>query len=150
MRRTIVAVVSSAMLFVVACGDDSGSDAGTSEGIRRIEITAAEFAFSPDAVTVDPGETVEFVIGNDGSLAHEFVVSSQAEIDEHIEGGHAEHSEDDEMGDMEDAADKIEVEPGGTGTLVYTFPSDTDKTHFVCLIPGHYEAGMVGELVLSS
>jgi uncharacterized cupredoxin-like copper-binding protein len=35
-------------------------------------------------------------------------------------------------------------------TLTVTMPDDpTTYTRFVCLIPGHYEAGMVGEIVYS-
>jgi uncharacterized cupredoxin-like copper-binding protein len=53
---------------------------------------------------------------------------------------------DDDMGEMP----KLVIPPGPTMTLTVTMPDDpTTYTRFVCLIPGHYEAGMVGEIVYS-
>jgi uncharacterized cupredoxin-like copper-binding protein len=147
--------LTALMLVVAACGDDGGGE-GVEDGVRRIEITAAEFQFRPDLVTVSPGETVEFVVTNDGAEVHEFRVTNQADIDAHVEGGHEEHGG---MGDMSDVGDMSDddmglevptIPVGQTMTLTVTFPDDpTELTRFVCLIPGHYEAGMVGDIIYS-
>ncbi|HSM02278.1 MAG TPA: plastocyanin/azurin family copper-binding protein [Acidimicrobiia bacterium] len=164
--RRIAVVVAAAMLVVPACGDDG--DAAPADGPKRIEIEMTEFAFDPDLASVVAGETVEFVVTNSGAVEHEFRLTDQAEIDAHIEGGHEEHEGDDEMGDMADEHDEgtgdmsngdmgemdehpmLVVPPGETMTLTVTFPDDpSELTHFVCLIPGHYEAGMIGQIVYS-
>jgi uncharacterized cupredoxin-like copper-binding protein len=43
----------------------------------------------------------------------------------------------------------ISVAPGQTGELVVTF-SKTGTLQVACLIPGHYEAGMKGQLNVTS
>jgi len=171
--RTIVTVVAVALLVIPACGDDA--DDATGEGPSRIEIELGEFQFDPDLASVAAGQTVEFVVTNNGALEHEFRVTNQAEIDAHIAGGHEEHTEGDDMGDMsegesddmpddtigesDDMSDDtmgevgenmLVIPPGETMTLTVTFPEDTTEfTRFVCLIPGHYEAGMVGDIAYS-
>ena len=41
----------------------------------------------------------------------------------------------------------VVVQPGDTTHLTFDFPEDaTLYTHAACLIPGHYEAGMVADL----
>lgn len=161
--RMTATLVAAALLLVPACGDDG--DAAPSDEPKRIEIELSDFEFHPDLASVVAGETVEFVVTNNGAVEHEFRVTNQGEIDAHIEGGHEEHmgeddmSEDD-MGDMTDEHDEemgdmderpmLVVAPGETMTLTVTFPPDpAEFTHFVCLIPGHYEAGMVGQIVYS-
>ena len=167
MRVNIVlAAVAAALLIVPACGDDADT---APEGPRRVDIELSDFEFDPDLASVTAGQTVEFVVTNNGAVEHEFRVTNQAEIDAHIAGGHQEHTDDgmgdmsdetgDDMGDMSDETgdDMGDMEqpmlvlpPGETMTLTVTFPEDTTLfTHFVCLIPGHYEAGMVGEIVYS-
>ena len=159
--RKAAVFVSVVLLVVPACGDDGETSAP--DGPKRIEIELSDFQFDPDLASVDAGETVEFVLTNNGAVEHEFRVTNQAEIDAHIESGHEDHDDemgdmsDDEMGDMSDdemgEADEhplLVIPPGETRTLTVVFPEDpAELTHFVCLIPGHYEAGMVGEIVYS-
>lgn len=39
------------------------------------------------------------------------------------------------------------VQPGSTGELVWKF-TKPGEFQFACLVPGHYEAGMVGKVVV--
>jgi uncharacterized cupredoxin-like copper-binding protein len=151
------------VLIGAACGDDDAT--AQDDGIRTIEIELTDFQFSPDLAAVSTGQTVEFIVTNHGALEHEFRVTTQHGIDEHIAGGHQEHMDDDDMGDMDDDdlgdmddddmgdlgdMPMLVIPPGETMTLTVTMPDDpTTYTRFVCLIPGHYEAGMVGEIVYS-
>ncbi len=105
-------------------------------------------AFDPDAIAITPGETIEFVITNSGALTHEFVVTSQEEIDEHLEAGHEEGHDEGEEG-HEEAPLEVEIEPGETETLVITFDDSDHMARFACLIEGHYEAGMHGDFDFS-
>ena len=44
-----------------------------------------------------------------------------------------------------DDPNSIRLEPGKTGNIVWKF-TNAGKFEFACLIPGHYEAGMKGDL----
>ncbi len=143
MKRTFIIVAGLAVLLA-ACG----AEPGTVDSPRRVEVNASEMAFDPASIDITPGETVEFVITNSGALAHEFVVTNQEEIDEHLEGGHEEHDEGEEG--PEEAALEVEIEPGETETLVVTFDETDHMARFVCLIEGHYESGMAGDFSFSS
>jgi uncharacterized cupredoxin-like copper-binding protein len=143
MKKTLTLAIAAA-LVAAACGtaaDDLPTDLG-SDGIRVVAVTMSEFHFSPAVVEVEQGETVRFVVTNDGVADHEFELSNDAAIEEHLEGGHDEHDEG--LEDM-DMADKLSLAPGETGELTVTF--DGEDGWVVCLIPGHYEAGMRMEIV---
>ncbi|HSR46157.1 MAG TPA: plastocyanin/azurin family copper-binding protein [Acidimicrobiia bacterium] len=147
MKRLAIAVAVLA-LVVAACGDS----AGTTDNPRKIEIDAGDFAFNPGDIDISPGETVEFIVTNTGVVAHEFVVTNQSEIDEHLEAGHATGHGDEDVANMDEmdgmegmAAREVQVEPGETKSLTITFDDAGDLARFACLIEGHYEAGMVGD-----
>ena len=97
------------------------------------------------------GETVRFVVRNDGMDPHELTIGTVAEHAEHRKlmkemleqqkkGGHAGHS----MADMAHAGG-VWVDPGKTGSFVWTF-ARTANLEFACDIPGHYEDGMKGPI----
>lgn len=131
--------------------DDSTTDENTPAD-RTVEIAMTEFAFEPASLTVAAGETIEFVVTNDGVVPHEFRLSNAHRIEEHIASGHEDHGDEGEGGHHEGDADVvIEVEAGATDTVTVTFPEDaTIFTEIACLLPGHYEAGMKGEVTYSS
>ena len=69
--------------------------------------------------------------------------------------------EDDETAEVDAAHDEgddhavadavLVLGAGETGTLVFTFPdNDHDFTAAVCLLPGHYEAGMATDLTVDA
>ena len=97
------------------------------------------------------GETVRFVVRNDGMEPHELTIGTVAEHGEHRKqmkemmelqkkGGHAGHS----MSDMAQSGG-VWVEAGKTGTFVWTFKRAANL-EFACNIPGHYEDGMKGPI----
>lgn len=135
----------------VTTADSSQADS-SHDGTREIEIRLTEFAFDPAQIAVSPGETVTFIVINDGAAEHEFELSNAVAVEEHLGDGHSDHGTDeaaDHNGD--DAVETSEVEvtvaAGETVELEVTFPEDTSTfTEFVCLISGHYEAGMHGQI----
>ncbi|MEE8485831.1 MAG: plastocyanin/azurin family copper-binding protein [Acidimicrobiia bacterium] len=143
--------------------EETGQDAVSDDVDRVVEVDMAEFAFNADSFAFTPGETVKFVVTNSGVAEHEFRLSNQDRVDEHIAGGHDDHDEasddDDESAhDDDEAAHEAGAEDvvlvlaaGETGTLVFTFPeNDHDYTAIVCLIPGHYEAGMTTDIAFGA
>lgn len=107
---------------------------------RTIEIRMLDaMRFVPDRIELRQGETVRFIHRNDGAVMHEFVLGTRQVLDEHAElmmkFPGMEHDE----------PHMVHVGPGRTGEMVWTFnrPGEFD---FACLIPGHYQAGMVGKV----
>jgi uncharacterized cupredoxin-like copper-binding protein len=108
---------------------------------RTIKLSAMDIKFMPTEVAIQKGETVKFEIVNDGNLAHEFVLGDAAEQAEH----------DKEMAAMPgmkmDHVNGVSVEPGKTASLVWTF-TKAGSLQYACHVPGHYAAGMVGQLTV--
>lgn len=107
---------------------------------RTIEIRMTDaMRFKPDRVRVRQGETVRFVHRNNGEVMHEFVLGTRKELQEHAELMRR-------FPDMEhDEPYMAHVPPGGRREIVWKFNRAGDFD-FACLIPGHYEAGMVGHI----
>ncbi len=98
--------------------------------------------FTPDAVTVQEGETVRFVVRNKGRMLHEMVIGTPDELARHAammaRFPNMEH----------DAPYMVHVDPGKTGEIVWTF-NRAGSFEFACLIAGHYEAGMRGTITVT-
>lgn len=130
---------------------------------RTVTVIMRDNSYSHENITVKAGETVKFVLRNEGSLLHEFNIGSP--------GAHAGHQKEMmqmmEMGmltptgiDREkmkmdhpgmssgamkhDDPNSVLVEPGKTREFVWKFARPM-KLEFACNIPGHYQSGMVGE-----
>ena len=107
---------------------------------RRIEIVMTDaMRFTPDSIQVKRGETVRFILRNDGRMLHEMVIGTRAVLMEHA-------ALMKKFPDMEhDEPWMAHVAPGTTGEIVWRF-NRAGEFEFACLIPGHYEAGMVGRI----
>ena len=117
MKQLLGAVlIGVAVLALAGCG-------GQATGGREIQITAKEFSFEPDVITVRPGERVRFVIVNRGTTDHEFE-SDEAKIEE------------------------ITIPAGKQRILTWTASTQPGEFGFVCDAPGHKEAGMLGKIVV--
>jgi len=107
--------------------------------------------FTPAALTVERGETVRFVVRNDGKIMHEMVLGTQQTLKEHagmMRKSHSmEHAETMQKshGMVHDEAYMVHVAPGKTGEIVWEF-TQAGPVQFGCLIPGHFEAGMIGNV----
>lgn len=125
--------------------EDDGHDDDQMGDIRTIEVTMTEFAFAPDSVDVSAGETVRFLVTNEGVIEHELRLSNEHRIEEHLASGHEDHGGDGHHSEGGDVL--VLVAAGETAELVVEFSDDTTVyTMMACLIPGHYEAGMLGAL----
>ncbi len=115
---------------------------------RVVEIVMTDFAFAPAPVTVAAGETVKFIVKNEGVVEHEFRLTTQHAADEHLASGHAGHDE----GGGGHGHDEIAllVQPGETGEIDVAFHEAGEFEIVACLIPGHFEAGMKTTLEYTS
>jgi uncharacterized cupredoxin-like copper-binding protein len=109
---------------------------------RTIEVEMNDaMRFLPDSIIVKRGETVRFLVRNVGNLVHEMVLGTIEEMKEHAELMR-------KFPEMEHAdPNMVSVEPGKTGELIWHFTRD-GTFDFACLQPGHFEAGMVGKIVV--
>jgi uncharacterized cupredoxin-like copper-binding protein len=114
------------------------------EARRTIEITMRDtMRFTPERLQVRQGETVRLVVRNPGKVLHELVLGTRKELEEHAalmaRFPNMEHDE----------PFMAHVGPGKTEQLVWTF-NRAGEFEFACLVPGHYQAGMVGKVVVVS
>lgn len=132
-------------------GDDHADETAI-DADRTVDVVLTEFAFEPDSFQVAAGETVEFLVTNTGFVEHEFRLSNEHRIEEHLAAGHEDHDDDAAEMHHEEGGDFILLlDPGETGSITVTFGDDTALyTEVACLIPGHYEAGMHTALTYSA
>ncbi|MES2972344.1 MAG: cupredoxin family protein [Pseudomonadota bacterium] len=115
--------------------------AGDARAVKRtIVVTMTDnMRFTPDNIEVKQGETVKFVIKNDGKMMHEMVIGTKKVLDEHaalmVKFPNMEHEE----------PYMTHVAQGKTGEMIWNFNRAGDFD-FACLIAGHYQAGMVGKI----
>ena len=153
------AVLSLASVAVVAHGDedpakprrhDDGKVEATAFGqegrpgqvVRTIQVDMADnMRFTPSDVTVRKGETIKFVVHNSGQVLHEMVLGTKDSIAQHAalmkRFPKMEH----------DDANMAHVKPSRTGDIVWQF-TQPGEFQFACLQPGHFEAGMVGKVIV--
>lgn len=145
--------------------DDIGQPGTATEVTRTVEVKMGDIFFKPKNIDVKPGETVRFVLHNEGSLLHEFNIGKAA--------AHAAHQKEmtamfqngtltptgtgqtmsdmgHSMGGMKmvgmehNDPNSVLIEPGATKELIWTFTKSTGL-EFACNVPGHYQSGMVGQ-----
>jgi len=103
------------------------------------------------------GETITFVVSNDGEFVHEFNLGTekmwQGHLDEMMKMmdtgmmtvDKINHDKMMQAGMMHDDANSVLLEPGQTAKVTWTFGEKTELG-FACNVPGHRESGMVGEI----
>jgi uncharacterized cupredoxin-like copper-binding protein len=140
--RRFAALLAAGAAFAVpiaGCGgsDDNSTSADTSAGTQAsttggaaggaggtVDMTAADFKFTPSDPTVKSGE-VTFDLKNDGQAPHSLEIEDVNGQDEEIEG---------------------DVSPGQSGTLKVNL--SPGKYEFYCPVGNHKEMGMEGEITV--
>lgn len=119
-----------------------GREGDPAKAVRTLQVDMADtMRFTPAALTVRRGETVKIVATNKGQVLHEMVIGTPAELRKHAE-------QMKKFPGMEhDEAYMAHVQPGKSGEIVWQF-TQAGEFEFACLIPGHFEAGMVGKVTV--
>jgi uncharacterized cupredoxin-like copper-binding protein len=111
---------------------------------RTIKLEASDaMRFSKANIKVRKGETIRFVITNVGRVRHEFSLGTQQELIEH----YALMKKFPDM--VHEEANKVTMDPGQTGEVVWKF-TQPGVVDFACLHPGHFDAGMKGQIQVSN
>ncbi len=123
----------------------AGEPGDSSKPSRTVEIVMGEgsgtMTYTPAEVDVAKGEQVRFIVKNAGTMKHEFFLDSVEHNAQHKRA----MEQHPEMQHQDPNAQS--VEPGQQVELLWKF-SETGTFEFACLIPGHYEAGMHGKIIV--
>jgi uncharacterized cupredoxin-like copper-binding protein len=95
--------------------------------------------YTPSEIQVKKGETVRFVVKNVGKVRHELSLGTEKELLEHLEQMKK------NPGMEHDEPSKITLDAGKQGEIVWQF-TKAGTVNFACLMPGHFEAGMKGQV----
>ena len=130
---------------------------------RVVNIKMYDNYYEPNVVKIKKGETIKFIIENLGELVHEYNIGTkemhfkhQPEMQKLIDheiilGDKIDRIKMKKMSKMDHSlghshANSVMLEPKKTGELIWKFSKDI-KLEMACNIPGHYETGMVGNLI---
>lgn len=124
-KRSVVGTIIASLALLAGCGSD---DAGTSDKeARSIPIATVEYAFvAKEGVTIEAGETIEFVVTNDGTINHEMEVLTD---------------ESRRLGKTE------QIAPGTSTTLAVTF-EETGVYTLICDIGDHRSRGQQAQFTV--
>jgi uncharacterized cupredoxin-like copper-binding protein len=112
---------------------------------RTIKVKMLEndkkMLFQPARIEVRRGEQIRFILENDGTESHEFILATIKENQKHAElmKKFPEMEHDDPNGKR--------LPMAGNGELLWKF-TKRGEFEFACMIPGHYEAGMHGKIIV--
>ena len=121
-----------------------GQEGDPAKATRTIAIDMSDaLRFTPSRVKVTQGETVRFVAANSGKLMHEMVIGTEEELRKHAEMMKKfpgmKHGE----------PYMVHVSPGKRGTIAWTF-TQPGTFMYGCLVPGHWDGGMKGTIVVTA
>lgn len=125
-----IGLISSYIL--AACGRPTGPS-------KTLDVTMTDFTFSPNTFTVPAGVDITFKATNNGAVAHSFIIMKSG----YKVTGH--------FTDADKSYIYWEVEqitPGQSINKIFTSPSDPGQYQIVCGVSGHFEAGMVANLIV--
>jgi len=117
-----------------------GREGDAGNAVRTVKVEMSDkLRFTPANLSIKQGETVKFLVKNNGKLMHEMIIGSVEELKEHA-AMMKQHP-----GMEHDEPFMAHVAPGKAETMVWQF-TRAGEFHFGCLVPGHFEAGMVGRI----
>lgn len=93
----------------------------TTPETKQITLVAEDIEWSIDTITAEPGQMVELTIRNEGALDHNFAIA--------------------------DLGIDVLLSPGDVEVVTFVV-DEAGRIDFICNVPGHEEAGMVGEIVI--
>ena len=128
-------------------GDEAayGKPGDPKKPARLVQVSMREtdgkMLFFPDKVEVKAGEQVRFKLANNGEVEHEFVLASVEENAKHK----IQMEKNPDMEHEDPNARRLQPKKGDE--IVWQF-TKAGTFEYACLIPGHYESGMKGTVVV--
>ena len=158
---------------VVLVGFGLAPSAATAAPVHKVTLVMREFRFEPAVLHFRVGEEVVLTIRNKGQVEHEWtigrgVVNNRDEkgyrqdlfallkprlsgrrydLEKVSTAGNGTSMQEGEF--PKDISTDVDVKPGGVVTLRFTVPASAKgEWDMGCFIPGHYESGMMGHVVI--
>ncbi|MDR5694428.1 MAG: cupredoxin domain-containing protein [Armatimonadota bacterium] len=153
MRRTTVLLIGCLFLFVLV------QAGGGAPKKQEVTIQLTEFAFKPNKITLTKGVPAELKLSNKGSVTHEFMVYAPPKSGMSMEDVEKWAEDQSYFKDLEVTVEgagievvgkgifEVEIEAGKSAEIKFT-PTKAGTFEIGCHLPGHYEAGMKGTLVV--
>jgi len=143
----VVRIIAAALVIaVVVTGAAYGVDAAVRQppavqgpGLVTVEIAIEHSRFDIDRIDVRRGTIVRFVVRNDDPIPHELIVGGEDVHRRHATGTERVHPP---------VPGEVSLFPNERGETFYRF-DDTGTFVFACHLPGHFEYGMHGRVVVS-
>ena len=154
---TTIKAFASSMSMIGEKGDPSKID-------RTINIKMYDNYYEPNSIKVKKGETIKFIVKNLGEMVHEYNIATkemhlkhQPEMLRLVENGILKIDKID-MVKMKEMSKKdhslshshsnsVIVEPNDTKEIIWKFTQNTNL-EMACNVPGHYQTGMIGKIIL--
>ncbi len=119
-----------------------GRQGDPAKASRTVRIDMADtMRYSPSLLEVKRGETIRLEVKNSGKVMHEIVLGTKQSLGEHA-ALMRKHP-----GMEHDEPHMAHVAPGKRERLVWQF-TQPGEFYYGCLVPGHFEAGMIGKVVV--
>ncbi|QEZ45147.1 hypothetical protein D2917_07745 [Cupriavidus oxalaticus] len=97
--------------------------------------------FTPATITVKRGETIRFIVKNTGKVKHEMVFGTEGQLTELY------HVRMQAPSKERTPPNAVAVEGGKSGEIIWEF-TKFGTVSFACLLPGHYDAGERGTVIV--
>jgi len=160
MRRVFVVLV--AVMAVLAF---AGCKRGGGQASTKVTVTMVDFGFQPNPIRLKAGVPVEVTLVNKGANEHEVLIGRNVKKEDGKPAGFEVDLFDHGKIPVEIVSGKdykkpdakaiqeegwhVEIEPGGQVTLRFTIPPEkAGEWEIACFLPGHYEAGMHGKVIV--
>lgn len=148
--RLAAALVATA--FLAGCGAGSAAPSTAPNGARIVEITMKDLSFTPTTITLRQGEKVTLRFRNVGALEHEFMaglqpMSGMGFMQDWIATAAANVPPHTHAGEQHLGLG-VRVAPDWYGSLDLVVPNTPGEFEFGCFVPGHFESGMRGKIIV--
>ncbi len=119
-----------------------GREGDAKKATRTVRVGMADtMRFDPAELMIKRGEIVRFVVRNDGKVLHEMVIGTMKQLKTHAELMKK------HPGMEHDEPYMAHVDPGREQSITWQF-TKAGEFYYGCLIPGHFEAGMIGKIIV--
>ncbi len=130
------ALLLAAALSACGGGGDSGGGAETgASGPTALTFVGMDIAYDQTEVTAAAGQPIEVTFRNEGTLEHNWLIIGTNATPE-------EATEEDALA----GTDMGVLQPGEEKSIEFTLPAG--EYTYVCTVPGHAVAGMLGTLTV--
>ncbi|HYL23278.1 MAG TPA: plastocyanin/azurin family copper-binding protein [Burkholderiales bacterium] len=115
-----------------------GRPAERQQASRVIHVVMTDdVRFVPAEIRVKRGETVRFIVTNNGERAHDVVLGTMASLKKHAAAMHRAHHE----------PNKAKVAPGQTAEIDWQF-TEVGEFYYGSPVPAHFEGRRLGRILV--